>query len=104
MTQRDIDASNDVVSGALPILSCVATVLFYSRATHSFISHSFVKVCHLEARPLNVNLAVPTPVGTLICNSVVKGCPIKIEGHIMCFNLIVFEILGFDIILGMDWL
>jgi hypothetical protein len=105
MTQGDIDSSNEVVSGALPILSCVATVLFDSRVTHSFVSHSFVKVCNLEAGPLDVNLAVSTLVGRkLICNSIVKGCLVNIEVHVMLANLVVFEMLGFDIILCMDWL
>jgi hypothetical protein len=50
-------------------------------------------------------LAVATPIGsTILCTSVVKNCPILVEGHVMPMNLIVFEMSGFDIILGMDWL
>jgi hypothetical protein len=33
-----------------------------------------------------------------------KLLPILVEGHVMPANLVVFEMSGFDIILGMDWL
>jgi hypothetical protein len=32
------------------------------------------------------------------------GCPIHIEGRTLTANLIEFDIEGFNIILGMDWL
>ncbi|XP_059446579.1 uncharacterized protein LOC132178142 [Corylus avellana] len=105
LTPSDAAASNDVVTGTLPISSSRAYVLFDSRATHSFMSYSFAKACCLESKALDVNLAVATPVvSTILCTSVVKGCPILVEGHVMPGNLIIFEMSWFDIILGMDWL
>jgi hypothetical protein len=48
---------------------------------------------------------VATPVGkTVVCTSVVKRCPVTIKGHVMPANLVIFEMSGFDVILGMDWL
>jgi hypothetical protein len=47
MNQGDVDAINEVVSGTLLILSYVATILFDSGATHSFVLHSISKVCNL---------------------------------------------------------
>jgi hypothetical protein len=105
LTPGDIAASNSVVSGTLHISSGRAFVLFDSEATHSFVSNCFAKACCLESEALDINLAVATPIGsTILCTSIVKNCPIQVEGNIMPANLVVFEMSGFDIILGMDWL
>jgi hypothetical protein len=55
--------------------------------------------------PLNCSLVVTTPVGDLVvCNYVLRGCPMRIQGKLLSADLIVFEMNGFDAILGMDWL
>jgi hypothetical protein len=38
------------------------------------------------------------------CRKGVENCPIVIGGRSLLANLVVFDILGFDITLGMDWL
>ena len=97
--------SNEVVIGTLPIYSGVAIVLFYPGAIHSFISYSFAKSCSLELESLDLNLTVATPVGKIVvCTLVVRRFPVTIKGHIMPANLVIFEMNGFDVILGMDWL
>jgi hypothetical protein len=64
----DAAASNSVVSGTLPISSGRAFVLFYSGATHFFVSYCFAKACCLESEALDVNLAVATPIwSTILC-------------------------------------
>jgi len=40
----------------------------------------------------------------IICRKTINDCPIMIEERILPTNLVVFQMLGFDIILGMDWL
>jgi hypothetical protein len=80
-------------------------MLVNSHQTHSFVSYCFAKASCLEPEALDVNLVVTTAIGcTILCTSIVKNCPILVEGHVMPANLIVFEMSGFDIILGMDWL
>jgi hypothetical protein len=105
LTLSDAAVSNDVVIGTLPISFGRAFVLFYSGATHSFVSYCFAKAYCLESEALDVNLAVATPIrSTILCTSVVKNCHILVEGHVMPMNFVVFEMIGFDIILGMDYL
>jgi hypothetical protein len=105
LTLGDAAALNSVVSGTLPISSSRVVVLFDSGATHLFVSYCFAKANSLEPEALDINLVVATLIGnTILCTSVVKNCPILVEGHVMPANLVVFEISGFDIILGMDWL
>ena len=79
LTPGDVAASNNVVSGTLPISSGKAFVLFESWATHLFVSYCFAKACFLESKALDVNLAVAIPIGsTILCTSVVKNCLILV--------------------------
>jgi hypothetical protein len=105
LTPGDAAESNEVVTGTLLISTGQATVIFDSGATHSFVSYSFSRDCNLMSEWLDVDLAVATPVGkTVVCTSVVRNCPIFVQGHVMPTNLVIFEMSGFDVILGMDWL
>lgn len=95
----------NVITGTLPLFSNKATVLFDYGATHSFISMHYAKFYNLEAGELNYKLVVSTPMeNSVTCNKILHGCPISTEGKVMLVNLIVFHMVGFDVILGMDWL
>ena len=39
-----------------------------------------------------------------MCTLVFKGCEILVEGVVLKANLILLEMIDFDVILGMDWL
>jgi hypothetical protein len=54
------------VTGTAPILEFEASVLFDSRATHSFVSIVFVRLSRLVVRTLELGLAVTTPVGKTV--------------------------------------
>jgi hypothetical protein len=104
LTPSDTVASNKGVTGTFFIANCQATILFDSGATHSFVSSSFTRNCGLISEWLDVDLAVATPVGkTVVCTLVVRNCPIYVQGHVPA-DLVIFEMSGFDVILGMDWL
>jgi hypothetical protein len=56
-------------------------------------------------KPLEQNICVATPVGDAVtCRKCVEDCPIMIGDKTLPAKLAVFEMLGFDVILGMDWL
>jgi hypothetical protein len=96
---------SDVVTGTIPLFSNLASTLFDSGATHSFISSTYVKLCSMITQPLNQNITVSTPVGDVVtCRKFVEDYPIVIEGRVSPTNLAVFHRLVFDIILGMDCL
>jgi hypothetical protein len=96
---------NDVVTGTIFLFGILACTLFDSGATHSFISEAYIKLCHVSTRPLVQSLTVETPGGKkVICNKMVENCPINIKGRNLPINLSVFKSLGYDVILGMDWL
>jgi len=95
----------DVVTGTIPLFGKVASTLFDSGATHSFISSTYVKLCSMIPRPLNQNITVSTRTGNIVtCRKSIENCPIVIGDRVLPANLAVFQMLGFDVILGMDWL
>jgi hypothetical protein len=70
-----------------------------------FVSATYVKLCSMSMEPLRQNITVVTPVGkSLLCSKVVVNCSIIIGGRTLLANLVVFEMVGYDVILGMDWL
>jgi len=92
-----------MVTSTIPLFGSVACVLFDSGVMHSFISSSYVKLCRLNTKPLEQNIYVATPVGnTITCRKCVDNCPIVIEGKTLPARLVVFNMLGFDVILGMN--
>jgi hypothetical protein len=104
-TNEEEEPSTDVVTGTIPLFGRLACVLFDSGATHSFISSTYVKLCNMNTKPLKQNIRVSNPVGdTVTCVKYVENCPIVIAGKTLPARPAVFSMLGFDIILGMDWL
>jgi hypothetical protein len=105
LTPSEAETETGVVTGTLPLFSGKAVILFDSGATHSFISAKYARRFHINLEPMEVGVVVSTLVGkSVICRKIVMGCPIHIEGRTLMANLIVFDMEGFDIILGMDWL
>jgi hypothetical protein len=100
---ENVDAG--VVTGTIPLFGSLAYTLFDSGATHSFVSTTYAKLCSMSMEPLRQSITVVTPVGkSLLCSKVVVDCSIIIGGRTLLANLVVFEMVGYDVILGMDWL
>jgi len=94
-----------VVTGTIPLFSCVACILFDSGATYSFISSTYVKLCNLGTEPLEQNICVTTHVGNAVtCRKCVDNYTIVMEWKTLPVKLTVFSMLGFDVILRVDWL
>ncbi|KAF5447145.1 hypothetical protein F2P56_032715 [Juglans regia] len=105
LTPIDAKASNDVVTCTLSLFSRHASILFDSGATHSFISNHYEPLTEKIPEPLEPSMSVATSLGDhIICDSVLIGCPIEIQGRILPTDLIIFNMSGFEVILGMDWL
>jgi hypothetical protein len=93
------------MTGTTPILGFEASVLFDSRATHSFVSIVFVRLSRLVVRTLEPSLAITMPVGkAMVCKRVVCKCPVSICGRVLPSNLVVLPMFSCNVILRMDWL
>ncbi|XP_050231288.1 uncharacterized protein LOC126680248, partial [Mercurialis annua] len=80
-------------------------VLFDAGATHSFVSTCFAGKLGMAPSVLSEPLAVSTPMSEgVVVDVVYPSCPVVIQGRELCADLIVLDVLSFDVILGMDWL
>ena len=99
----ELEGGSEVVTSTAPILEFEASILFDSRATHSFISIVFISLSRLAMRTLEPGLAVTTPVGkTVVYKRTVCECPASICGRVLPVNLVVLPMFSYDIILEMD--
>jgi hypothetical protein len=94
-----------MVEGTLPVFNSWAIILFDTGATHSFISTSFASILGLVSeffkRPLLIK--------SLICDvvkvdKISRSCLVEILGRRLFFDLMIMDLLEYDVILGIDWL
>ena len=105
MTNKDAQASPEVVTGIIQFHSQPIRVLIDLGATHSFISASLVDLLGLSTSLLQFDMLFSTPIGkSFLATRVVKDDNIVIEGRELHVDLILLKLHDFDIILGMDWL
>ena len=93
------------MAGTIPVCYCDARVLFDPGATHSFITSVFaLKVVCQPSRKL-YPLFVATPLSEELETSVFfPSCPVLVEGRELPTDLVLLDVIGFDVILGIDWL
>ncbi|XP_055959732.1 uncharacterized protein LOC126656815 [Mercurialis annua] len=105
LTPQDAHASNAVVQGTLQISFVDALVLFDAGATHSFVSTCFAAKLGVTPTSLSEPLSVSTPLSDCVVVDVVyPSCSVVIHGRDLRADLVVLDVLSFDVILGMDWL
>ena len=105
MTSQEALTTPDVVTGTLSIFGDDARVLIDPGATHSFISYEYVARVGTTPVPLGCGLEIATPTGeSLWPSQMLKGSLFSIGGQDMKANLILIDLKGLDVILGMDWL
>ena len=103
MTRQETQATPDVVTGTLSIFGDDARVLIDLGATHSFISREYVAQVEMTPVPLGCGLEIATPTGESLWPShMLKGSLFSIEGQVMEADLILIDLKGLDVILGMD--
>ena len=92
-----------VIRGTLLVFSSRASVLVDIGASCSFISLSCASSLDLEMSRLTPTLLVDTPIGGLVLlDQVCHGCELVIADRNIVIDLIVIDMLSFDVILGMD--
>ena len=105
LTPQDAQASNAVVADTLSICSCEARILFDPGASHSFVSPIFASRMAWQASRMLFPLFVVTPLSDELETDIFfPSCPVLVEGRELLTDLILLDIIDFDVILGMDWL
>jgi hypothetical protein len=93
-----------VVLGEFLVNSVLATILFDSRASHSFISSSFVEEHKIPTVLLKLPLITRTPRFEIKCHLGCSNVRIILSGVGLLADLVVLKSKGIDVILRMDWL
>jgi hypothetical protein len=94
----------DVVIGMFLVNDTSAVVLFDSRASHSFISATYVGKHNLPLALLKCQMIVSSLGGNMLARQLCPKVNLKIRGVDFVVNLIVLESKGIYVILGMNWL
>jgi hypothetical protein len=93
----------DVVIGMFLVNGTSAVVLFDSGASHSFISAVYVVKHNMPQALLRCQMIVSSPGGDMPSRQLCSKVNLKIRGVDFVADLIVLELKGIDVILGMDW-
>jgi len=89
MTGLEAAGAGNLVIGCCVIYGKACCVLFYSGATHSFVSESCVRELGLPVCELQFDLVVYTLTFELVRTSTVCArCPVEVEGRVYKVNLI----------------
>ncbi|XP_070017126.1 uncharacterized protein [Nicotiana sylvestris] len=104
-TRQDAQASIAVVTCILSVCSFDALALIDPGSTHSSMSSYFSLRFNRQPELLNDPFLVVTHVGeSLLAEYVYCACQIRVEGRDTIADLIVFDMIDFDMLMGMDWL
>jgi hypothetical protein len=93
-----------VVLGEFLVNSVLATILFDSRASHSFISSSFAKRHKIPTVLLKLPLITRTPRSDIKCHLGCLNVKIILSGVDFLADLVVLKSKGINVILEMGWL
>jgi hypothetical protein len=90
--------------GMFPVESHLAEVLFDTRATHSFITASWVEAHNLPITTMSTPIQIDSAGGKVRADSVCLNVSVEIRGIEFPANLTVMGTQGIDVIIWMNWL
>ncbi|XP_070022164.1 uncharacterized protein [Nicotiana sylvestris] len=92
-------------TGILSVCSFDALALIDPKSTHSYVSSYFALKFSRQPELLNDPFLVATPVGeSLLAEYVYCACQIRVKGRDTLADLIVLDMIDFDMLMEMDWL
>jgi hypothetical protein len=91
------------MTGIFSVLNYPAIILFYSGASHSFISAKFSAKGQLPFHHTNGGITISTPGGRVATYQINKQVPIKFGSLVIRTTLLILGLDSVDIILGTDW-
>jgi hypothetical protein len=79
-------------------------ILFDSGATHSFISSKCGTKVGLNLYPTKGAYMIATPGGKISSNQIYRKVPIQLGSNLIKVDLLLLDLEGMDVLLGMDWM
>ena len=91
-----------VITDTLLVCDCMASVLFDPGSTFSYVSSSFATCFDLHCDFLDMPIHIYTLVGeSVIVEKVYRSCLLTFVGSNTYVDLVILEMVDFDVILGM---
>jgi hypothetical protein len=103
-TLAEVPDGAPVMSGTFSIHHQPVVTLFDSGATHSFISNNCGARIGLDLCPTKGAYMISTPGGKITSDQMVKRVPIQFGSKEIRTDLILLDLEGIDVILGMNWM
>jgi hypothetical protein len=93
-----------VKMGTFLVASHPTVILFYSGASHTFISKKFVEKHCIPCTVSREGLIIHSPGGQIFTKEIAFHVPVTLVGREFPTNMIVLKGQDIDVILGMNWL
>jgi hypothetical protein len=103
-TLTELPEGASIMTGTFSIDYKPIIILFYSGATHSFISDKCGARLGLDSCQTNGSYMISTPGGKISSNQLIRYVPIQLGSKVIKTDLVLLQLEGMDIILGMDWM
>ncbi|XP_070056725.1 uncharacterized protein [Nicotiana tomentosiformis] len=98
-------ALDTVIIGIVPVCHRDESVLFDLGSTYSYITSYFASYLDISRDSLDIPTYMSTPVGdSIMVDCVYRSCLVIIRGYETRVDLLLLNMVDFDMILGMDWL
>jgi hypothetical protein len=103
-TLSELPEGAPIMMGIFTIHHQPAVTLFDFGATHSFISPKFGTKVGLNFYHIKGTYMIATPGGKIASNQICRYVPIQLGSNLIKTDLILLNLEGMDILLGMDWM
>ncbi|XP_015165509.1 uncharacterized protein [Solanum tuberosum] len=101
--RAETEVSDDVITGTILLCQQASLPLFDPSSTFSYVSVYYASRLSMMSEPLVAPLRVSNPVGeSLVVDQVFRSCLVTIQGRDTRDDLILLDMVDFDVILGMD--
>jgi hypothetical protein len=103
-TLSELPEGTPIMTGTFSINHHSVIVLFDTGATHSFISMDCGTKVGLDIYSINEAYKIITPGGKILSNQICRMVPIQLGSHLIKTDLLVLNLKGMDVLLGMNWM
>jgi hypothetical protein len=103
-TLSELPEGAPIMTGTFSINHQPMIILFDSGATHSFISPKCGTKVGLDFYPTQGAYMIATPGGKISSNQVCRSVPIQLGINLVRTDLLLLDLEGMDVLLGMDWM
>ncbi|XP_070033096.1 uncharacterized protein [Nicotiana tomentosiformis] len=101
----EVESSNAVITCIILVYHRYASVLFEPGSTYSYVSSYFALYLNMSRDSLSATIYVSTPVWDfIVVDRVYHACLVTIRSNETRVDLLLLDMVDFDVILSMDWL